>query len=47
MDNSLRPLLEKLSGRKMQLVRFHPGLRIYQVPFGAVVFFFFGDLSLP
>lgn len=30
MDNSLRPLLEKLAGRKMQLVRFHPGLRIYQ-----------------
>ena len=31
MDNSLRPLLEKLAGRKMQLVRFHPNVRIYQV----------------
>lgn len=30
MDNSLRPLLEKLANRKMQLVRFHPNVRIYQ-----------------
>ncbi|CAL1162918.1 unnamed protein product [Cladocopium goreaui] len=30
IDNSIRPVLEKLSGQKMELVKIHPGIRIYE-----------------